>query len=180
MLRPRVWARALRERRIWGFFLLRTLEKGRRRPSPRRGRAGEGERVAESVTSLPSRQRPSCDRSTIREPKTRKPFTSTTGFPPDRAAHKPRPFRRLFPRGPAPSAAPPLFPPRVSPERLAGSLRVCFLQVSGCVDPGAPPAWSWGSPRGRPRAARTARLPGRAQPSGPALKSSRACASRLS
>ena len=42
VLRPRVWARALRKRRIWGFFLPRTLEKGSRRPSPRRGRAGVG------------------------------------------------------------------------------------------------------------------------------------------
>lgn len=55
------------------------------------------------------------------------------------------------------------------------------LRCPGCVAPGAPShSRPWGSPRGRPRAARTARFPARAQPSGPAQKSSRACASRLS
>lgn len=175
MLRPRVWARALRERRIWEFFLLRTLEKGRRRPSPRRGRAGEGECVAESVASLPSNQRPSCDRSTTRETGTQKPFTSTTGFPPAPLLTGPASSADFSLNAPPLPPAPPPFSPRVIPETLAGSPRVCFRQVSGRVDPGAPPtSWPWGSPRGRSRAAGTARLPRPAQPSGPAPKSSRA------
>ena len=155
--------------------MLRTLEKGRRRPSPRRGRAGEGECVAESVASLPSNQRPSCDRSTTRE----------TGLK-NRLSPLPDFRRPPLLTGPASSAdfsldapplppAPPPFSPRVIPETLAGSPRVCFRQVSGRVDPGAPPpSWPWGSPRGRSRAAGTARLPRPAQPSGPAPKSSRA------
>lgn len=107
---------------------------------------------------------------------------------------RPRLFRR--PRPPAgqprrrpPTEAPPLppVPPLPAPVWAPGTPKryrtVCESSCLDpcCVDPGAPlPSRQWGSARGRPRVARTARLSARAQPSGPAAKSSRVCASRLS
>lgn len=111
--------------------------------------------------------------------------------------HRPRPFRRSQlppprpPRGPAPSAgltsrgpASPSSPAPSCARVGPGSASAVLWRLSGkspSVDPGAPPpSRPWGSPRGRPRMARTARLPPLAQASGPAPKNSQACASRLS
>lgn len=108
------------------------------------------------------------------------PLPQATPLPPVPASRRPAPSACVSP-SPASSDIPAPSCPMWSWSACPLSVLVLLPGLLRCVFSVAlPPCRPWGSPRGRPRAARTARVPPRAQPSGPAKKNSRACGSRLS